>query len=122
MWSADKWQDYVLLDSADGEKLEYWGKYLLRRPDPQAVWSLKSAKEWNKADAHYHRSKSGGGSWQYLNKKLPDRWTINYGELTFNIKPMGFKHTGLFPEQAVNWEWFSNLICGAEKPIRVLNL
>ncbi|MBR0027906.1 MAG: class I SAM-dependent methyltransferase [Clostridia bacterium] len=122
MWSADKWQDYVLLDSADGEKLEYWGKYLLRRPDPQAVWSLKSAKEWNKADAHYHRSKSGGGSWQYLNKKLPDRWTINYGELTFNIKPMGFKHTGLFPEQAVNWDWFSNLIRGAEKPIRVLNL
>ncbi|MBQ3470779.1 MAG: class I SAM-dependent methyltransferase [Clostridia bacterium] len=122
MWSADKWQDYVLLDSADGEKLECWGKYLLRRPDPQAVWSLKSAKEWNKADAHYHRSKSGGGSWQYLNKKLPDRWTINYGELTFNIKPMGFKHTGLFPEQAVNWDWFSNLIRGAEKPIRVLNL
>ena len=122
MWSADKWQDYVLLDSADGEKLEYWGKYLLRRPDPQAVWSLKSAKEWNKADARYHRSKSGGGSWQYLNKKLPDRWTINYGELTFNIKPMGFKHTGLFPEQAVNWDWFSNLIRGAEKPIRVLNL
>ncbi len=122
MWTSDKWTEYSLIDSADGEKLEYWGKYLLRRPDPQAVWSKKSDKNWNKADAWYHRSKSGGGSWQYLNKRLPDRWTVSYRNLTFNIKPMGFKHTGLFPEQAVNWDWFSELIRGADKPIRVLNL
>ena len=101
MWSADKWTEYSLLDSSDGEKLEYWGDYLLRRPDPQAVWSLKSDKNWNKADAWYHRSKSGGGKWQYLNKKLPERWTINYRDLTFNIKPMGFKHTGLFPDEII---------------------
>ena len=114
MWSADKWEQYRLIDSADGEKLEYWGDYLLRRPDPQAVWSLKSDKKlWNKAD---------GGKWEYLNKKLPERWTVNYRNLTFNIKPMGFKHTGLFPEQAVNWDWFSELIKKADRPIRVLNL
>ena len=122
MWSADKWTDYSLCDSADGEKLEYWGKYLLRRPDPQAVWSVKSSKEWDKADAWYHRSKSGGGSWQFLSKKLPERWTIKYRNLTFNIKPMGFKHTGLFPEQAVNWDWFSGLIRNSGEKIRVLNL
>ena len=122
MWSSDKWTDYSLIDSADGEKLEYWGKYLLRRPDPQAVWSQKSDKNWNKADAWYHRSKSGGGSWQYLSKRLPDRWTVSYRNLTFNIKPMGFKHTGLFPEQAVNWDWFSERIRRADKPVRVLNL
>lgn len=122
MWIADKWKDYTLLDSADGEKLEYWGKYLLRRPDPLAVWSKKTDKNWNRADAWYHRSKSGGGSWEFLNQKLPDRWTVDYGDLTFNIKPMGFKHTGLFPEQAVNWEWFSNLIQRSEKNVRVLNL
>lgn len=123
MWSADNWLDYKLIDSADGEKLEYWGKYLLRRPDPQAVWSVKSEKDlWNKTDAWYHRSNSGGGKWQFFNKKLPERWTINYGDLTFNIKPMGFKHTGLFPEQAVNWDWFSGLIRSANRPIRILNL
>ena len=122
MWSADDWKDYTLLDSADGEKLEIWGGYILRRPDPQAVWSLKSDKRWNRADAHYHRSKSGGGKWEYINKKLPERWTINYRELTFNIKPMGFKHTGLFPEQAVNWDWFSGLIKGSDRKIRLLNL
>lgn len=99
------------------------GEIILRRPDPQAVWSLKSDKKlWNKADAWYHRSKSGGGKWEYLNKKLPERWTVNYRNLTFNIKPMGFKHTGLFPEQAVNWDWFSELIKKADRPIRVLNL
>ena len=122
MWSSDKWTDYSLLDSADGEKLEYWGKYLLRRPDPQAVWSQKSDKNWNKADAWYHRSKSGGGSWEHLSKRLPDRWTVSYRNLIFNIKPMGFKHTGLFPEQAVNWDWFSERIRRADKPVRVLNL
>ena len=122
MWSADKWTDYSLIDSADGEKLEYWGEYLLRRPDPQAVWSLKSDKKWDKADAWYHRSKSGGGKWQYLNKKLPERWTIKYRNLTFNIKPMGFKHTGLFPEQAANWDYCADLIKNADRPIKVLNL
>lgn len=122
MWSADKWTDYSLIDSADGEKLEYWGEYLLRRPDPQAVWSLKSDKKWDKADAWYHRSKSGGGKWQYLNKKLPERWTIKYRNLTFNIKPMGFKHTGLFPEQAVNWDLCTELIQSAGRQINVLNM
>ncbi len=122
MWIADNWKDYRLIDSASGEKLEYWGKYLLRRPDPQAVWSVKSEKTlWNKTDARYHRSSSGGGKWEFF-KKLPERWTIGYGDLTFNIKPMGFKHTGLFPEQAVNWDWFSGLIKDAKKPVRVLNL
>lgn len=123
MWCADKWTDYRLIDSADGEKLEYWGKYILRRPDPQAVWSVKSERAlWNKADAWYHRSNSGGGKWQFINKKLPERWTLNYRNLIFNIKPMGFKHTGLFPEQAVNWDWFSNLIKSSPRPVRVLNL
>ena len=124
MWSADKWEQYRLIDSADGEKLEYWGDYLLRRPDPQAVWSLKSDKKlWNKADAWYHRSKSGGGKWEYLNKKLPERWTVNYRNLTFNIKPMGFKHTGLFPEQAVNWDWMMDKIQKSNrKEVKVLNL
>ena len=92
------------------------------KPEPQAVWAVKSENEkWNRTDAWYHRSNTGGGKWQYF-KKLPERWTVNYGKLTFNIKPMGFKHTGLFPEQAVNWDWFSELIRNAKRPIRVLNL
>lgn len=123
MWCADRWTDYNLIDSANGEKLEYWGRYLLRRPDPQAVWSVKSERGlWEKADARYHRSSSGGGKWQFMNKRMPERWTIRYRNLTFNIKPMGFKHTGLFPEQAVNWDWFSKLIKDAKRPIRLLNL
>lgn len=123
MWLADKWQDYRLIDSACGEKLEYWGKFLLRRPDPQAVWMQRSEnKLWDKFDGCYHRSSSGGGSWEFANKKLPERWTVSYGDLTFNIKPMGFKHTGLFPEQAVNWDWFGGLIKSAPKPVKVLNL
>lgn len=122
MYLADKWTEYKLIDARNGEKLEYWGKYLLRRPDPQAVWSEQSEEKlWNKTDAWYHRSNSGGGKWQYFTK-LPERWEINYRDLTFNIKPMGFKHTGLFPEQAVNWDWFSELIKNAGRPIRVLNL
>lgn len=122
MYLADKWLDYSLIDSCSGEKLEYWGKYILRRPDPQAVWSVRSEKKlWDRADAWYHRSKSGGGKWQYM-KKLPERWTVNYRDLTFNIKPMGFKHTGLFPEQAVNWDWFSSIIKNAGRPVKVLNL
>ena len=123
MWLADKWKDYNLIDSADGEKLEYWGDILLRRPDPQAIWTEKSEEKlWNKTDAWYHRSDKGGGNWQYFNKKMPGRWTVSYRELTFNIKPMGFKHTGLFPEQAVNWDWFSELIKNENREIRVLNL
>ena len=121
MFKADKWIDYELIDSAGGEKLERWGKYILRRPDPQAVWSEKSAQNWNKAIAVYHRSQSGGGHWEYKDK-LPARWTIGYDNLTFNIKPMNFKHTGLFPEQAANWDWFGTLIKNANRPIRVLNL
>ena len=123
MWLADQWKDYRLIDSADGEKLEYWGNYLLRRPDPQAVWTEKKEERlWKQTDAWYHRSSSGGGKWQFFNKKMPERWTVHYGDLTFHIKPMGFKHTGLFPEQAVNWDWFSGLIRDAGRPIRVLNL
>lgn len=122
MWLSDGWKDYRLLDSGRGEKLEYWGKHLLRRPDPQAIWSEMNSSLWNSADAVYHRSKSGGGSWEIKDKKLPERWCVNYKELVFNIKPMGFKHTGLFPEQAVNWDWFGALIREAKRPIRVLNL
>ena len=111
MWLADKWEDYRLVDASGGEKLEYWEKYLLRRPEPQAVWKMRlNEKLWKNADAHYHRSSSGGGSWEYKTQKLPERWYVNYGDLKLNIKPMGFKHTGLFPEQAVNWDWFSDLI------------
>lgn len=123
MWTADKWIDYRLLDTANGEKLEYWGNILLRRPEPQAVWTEKTEKKlWEKPDAWYHRSKTGGGSWQYFNKKMPQSWTVNYKNLTFNIKPMGFKHTGLFPEQAVNWDWFSEMIKNEKRTVRVLNL
>lgn len=123
MFLADKWNDYKLIDTAEGEKLEYWGDFLLRRPDPQAIWTQKSEKSlWTKTDGTYHRSKSGGGKWQFFNKNLPESWQINYRNLTFNIKPMGFKHTGLFPEQAVNWDWFSDLIKNAGREINVLNL
>ncbi len=123
MFLANKWKDYRLIDAAGGEKLEYWGEYLLRRPDPLAAWSKKSEPSlWTNADATYHRSSTGGGKWEFFNGSLPDRWTINYGELVFNIKPMGFKHTGLFPEQAANWDWFFGLIENAKRPIRLLNL
>lgn len=123
MWLADEWKDYSLIDAAGGEKLEYWGEHLLLRPEPQAVWEYKANPElWKKIDAHYHRSSSGGGSWEIKKNNLPQRWTIDYKDLTFNIKPMGFKHTGLFPEQAVNWDWFSKLIRESNRNIRVLNL
>lgn len=123
MWYSKDWKDYILIDAAGGEKLEYWGNILLRRPDPQAIWTEKSAEKlWESADATYHRSASGGGKWEYLSKKMPERWLVGYRDLTFNIKPMGFKHTGLFPEQAVNWDWFSELIKNAGRPIKVLNL
>lgn len=121
MWQADGWNDYELIDSASGEKLERWGEFILRRPDPQAIWTQKSTPLWNRADATYYRSASGGGHWEY-DRKLPERWTVKFETLTFNIKPMNFKHTGLFPEQAANWVWFSNLIRTAGRTVRVLNL
>ena len=124
MYIADNWKDYELLDTSDGERLERWGKYILIRPDPQVIWKGKREhKLWSKADGIYRRSNSGGGSW--VKNNVPEKWTIGYGSLTFNLKPMGFKHTGLFPEQATNWDWFSNLIAERKKQgksVKVLNL
>ena len=122
MLLADDWKDYELIDTGGGEKLERWGQYTLRRPDPQAIWPITgNEKAWAKADAHYHRSSSGGGNWEYL-RKLPHQWTIRHGELEFYVDPTGFKHTGLFPEQAVNWNWMEQKIKGAGRKISVLNL
>lgn len=119
---ADKWKDYSCIDAGNGEKLEQWKGIILRRPDPQAIWSLDNRSSWKKADAIYHRSKSGGGSWEYR-KKLPESWTVDYRDLTFKVSPTGFKHTGLFPEQAANWDWMSELIrTHKDENIRVLNL
>ena len=121
MWYSENWKDYTLLDCSDGCRLEKWGAYTLVRPDPQVIWKgCKAHPMWKRADATYTRSKSGGGAWN--ENKLPEEWTVNYSDLTFSIKPMGFKHTGLFPEQAVNWDWFSELIKNAGRPIKVLNL
>ena len=121
MWISNQWNDYTLLDASDGERLERWGKYILIRPDPQVIWQgVRRSAFWKQADAHYRRSSSGGGSWG--ESRLPESWQISYGPLSFRIKPMGFKHTGLFPEQATNWDWFSNLIRQASRPIKVLNL
>ncbi len=122
MWIAENWKDYECIDTANGEKLERWGNVILCRPDPQVIWDEKATpNEWYQADARYHRSQSGGGKWEYK-KKIPEKWQISYRELTFNITPMGFKHTGLFPEQAVNWDYMMDKIKGAERPIKVLNL
>ncbi|MBN2984004.1 class I SAM-dependent methyltransferase [Cohnella algarum] len=116
------WQDYELLDMGGGEKLERWGEFVLRRPDPQIIWPLeKETAEWRNADGHYFRNSSGGGQWQFR-KTLPEKWTIGYGPLKFHIRPTNFKHTGLFPEQAVNWKWIMDRIASANRPIRVLNL
>mgnify|MGYP001027767925 CR=1 FL=1 len=118
---ARDWKDYEILDMANGEKLERWGNYILQRPDPQIVWQDKSFKDkWKKVDAIYYRSKKGGGEWEFFD--LPEQWSIHYRDLTFHLKPFSFKHTGLFPEQAANWDWFSNLIQNANRPIKVLNL
>lgn len=123
MWCSDNWKDYELIDASDGERLERWGKYILVRPDPQIIWkdAAKSAL-WNKADGIYRRSASGGGGW--VKQKMPESWDISYEHLglRFRLKPMGFKHTGLFPEQAANWDWFAGLIKNAQRPIKVLNL
>ncbi len=122
MWIADGWKDYEVIDCSDGEKLERWGKYILLRPDPQVLWSTpKKNPNWNKLNGHYHRSNKGGGEWEFFN--LPKQWTINYRDLTFNLKPFSFKHTGLFPEQAANWDWFSKIIKeSGRKDVKVLNL
>lgn len=119
---ANEWKDYEILDMANGEKLERWKNIVLVRPDPQIIWKDKTFPEkWNKANATYKRSNKGGGGWNYRTK-LPESWQIKYKELTFNIKPMGFKHTGLFPEQAVNWDWMINKIKNEKREIKVLNL
>lgn len=122
MYTADNWKDYEVLDTAHGEKLERWGNVLLRRPDPQVIWKKEGNPAlWKKADGFYHRSKSGGGSWEF-SKKLPDRWQISYGKLKFFVRPTGFKHTGLFPEQAVNWDYIGKKISEETRKINVLNL
>lgn len=127
MWIANNWKDYEVLDCSNGEKLERWGDYILVRPDPQVIWDTpKTLKGWKKMNGHYHRSSRGGGEWEFFN--LPEQWTINYKSLTFNLKPFSFKHTGLFPEQATNWDWFSDLISKEktkrdnDNPVKVLNL
>ena len=121
MWIADKWQDFELIDCSKGEKLERWGRYYLVRPDPQAIWDTpRRNSHWNDRDARYRRSETGGGSWD--KGHLPENWKIRYGELTFNVKPMNFKHTGLFPEQAANWDWAMRKIRAAGRPVSVLNL
>ena len=119
---ANNWKDYEILDMANGEKLEKWGNYILERPDPQIVWQDKSFKDkWKKVDAVYHRSKKGGGYWVNIND-IKASWQVKYKNLTFNIKQMGFKHTGLFPEQAVNWDYMIDKIKNSNRKIRVLNL
>ncbi len=126
MWIADNWKDYEVLDTSGGEKLERWGDYILVRPDPQVIWeSQKENPGWHKMNGHYHRSNKGGGEWEFFN--LPKEWEIHYQNLTFRLKPFSFKHTGLFPEQAANWDWFSAIIRDALKKepgrqIKVLNL
>ncbi|MCD7921903.1 MAG: class I SAM-dependent methyltransferase [Clostridiales bacterium] len=123
MWIADNWKDYEVIDCSSGEKLERWGQYTLVRPDPQVIWDTpKTHPGWKNRNAHYHRSSRGGGEWEFFD--LPEQWSIRYPklDLTFHLKPFRFKHTGLFPEQAVNWDWFSGKIGQAGRPVRVLNL
>ena len=121
MWTADKWKDYEVLDTSCGEKLERWDTEILIRPDPQVIWDTeKKHPGWKKPNAHYHRSSRGGGSWEFFD--LPEVWPVHYGTLTFQLKPFSFKHTGLFPEQAANWDFFRPLIRSAGRQIRVLNL
>ena len=121
MWLADNWKDYEVLDTSAGEKLERWGKYILVRPDPQVIWNTpKDDPLWQKYDARYARSSTGGGKWQNL--RLPAQWQVRYKELTFQVKPMNFKHTGVFPEQAANWDYIREKVAQAGRPVRVLNL
>ena len=126
MWIADNWKDYEVIDCSAGEKLERWGNYILVRPDPQVIWNTpKADKRWKQKNGHYHRSQKGGGEWEFFD--LPEEWSIRYRELTFRLKPFSFKHTGLFPEQAVNWDWVSSIIRKAkseqpDRSLKVLNL
>ncbi len=121
MWIADNWKDYEVIDTSRGEKLERWGDYILVRPDPQVIWDTERAdRRWNHKNGHYHRSSKGGGEWEFFH--LPQEWSIQYKNLTFHLKPFSFKHTGLFPEQAVNWDWVSSIIKSAGRPVKVLNL
>ena len=121
MWIANGWKEYEVIDTSSGEKLERWGDYLLVRPDPQVIWNTpKNHKGWKKMNGHYHRSKKGGGEWDFFD--LPEQWDIQYKNLTFHLKPFSFIHTGLFPEQAANWDWFGEKIRNAGRPIKVLNL
>ena len=127
MWVANSWKDYQVIDTSAGEKLERWADYLLVRPDPQVIWDTpKEEIGWRKMNGHYHRSAKGGGEWEFFD--LPQQWTIDYQSpsfdkvLTFNLKPFSFKHTGIFPEQAANWDWFGEKIAKAGRPIKVLNL
>lgn len=121
MLISDKWKDYELIDCGDGERLERWGKYYLVRPDPQAIWKSRRANpKWHNPDARYNRSHTGGGSWEKFN--IPEQWQISYGPLKFNVKPMNFKHTGVFPEQAANWDFIGEQIRNAGREVKVLNL
>ena len=122
LWISDQWKDYEVLDASDGERLERWGKYILVRPDPQVIWSTPHSNPmWKKQDARYIRSSTGGGHWS--DHHLPERWQIKYRDyLTFNVKPMNFKHTGVFPEQAANWDFIREKVASAGRPVRVLNL
>ena len=121
MWVADQWKEYEIIDCSKGEKLERWGDYILLRPDPQVLWDLpRKNPAWKKLNGHYHRSNKGGGEWEFFD--LPEQWSIHYKDLTFHLKPFTFKHTGLFPEQATNWDWFSEKIRNAGREIKVLNL
>ncbi|MBP5661559.1 MAG: class I SAM-dependent methyltransferase [Clostridia bacterium] len=121
MWIADSWQDYELLDSGEGMKLERWKDVVLLRPDPQVIWSYERKPRKGEVHARYTRSSSGGGAWSF-EKKVPDFWTVSWRDLTFSLRLMGFKHTGLFPEQAVNWDWMIQKIKSSQKPVKVLNL
>lgn len=118
---SNEWQDYECIDAGNGEKLERWGRIILRRPDPQAMWMVDNNESWNKVDGYYHRTDKGGGYWDFKHK-LPDYWTINYRDLVFKVSPTNFKHTGLFPEQATNWDFMMNKIKNSNRKIKVLNL
>ena len=131
MWIADNWKDYEVIDTSSGEKLERWENYILVRPDPQVIWNTaREDARWKKPNGHYHRSSKGGGEWEFF--KLPEEWDVHYSSpdspsLTFHLKPFSFKHTGLFPEQAVNWDWFTSIIRkklnnNPDHEVRVLNL
>jgi len=121
MFIADKWQTFEVLDTGNGDKLERWGKFVLCRPDPQVIWPAQDPAMWDAAQAHYYRSERGGGEWRFR-EQLPERWQISYGDLRFHVRPTGFKHTGLFPEQATNWDWMRNLIKKRDGNVKVLNL